>query len=82
MRNFKFSIDLSDMQLDLKKFSLKEFSLPFALIFIEEENPDDACYELLTKLIRIILSQYHSIPTRILFRKIRKKMRIDKIQSL
>lgn len=70
------------MQLDLKKFSLKEFSLPFALIFIEEENPDDACYALLTRLIRIILSQDHSIPTRILCRKIRKKMRIDKIQSL
>lgn len=82
MRNFKFSIDLSDMQTDLKKFSLKEFSLPFALIFIEEENPDDACYELLTRLIRIILSQDHSIPTRILCRQIRKKIRIDKIQSL
>lgn len=82
MQNFKFSIDLSDMQLDLKRFSLKEFSLPFTLIFIEEDNPDDACYELITRLIKIILSQDQSIPARILCRKIRKKIRIDKIQSL
>jgi hypothetical protein len=70
------------MQLDLKRFSLKEFSLPFTLIFIEEDNPDDACYELITRLIKIILSQDQSIPARILCRKIRKKIRIDKIQSL
>lgn len=82
MRNFKLSIDLSDLQPDLKRFALKEFSLPFITIFIEEDNPDDACYELLIKLIRLILSQDSSLNTRIVCRKIRKLMRIDKIQSL
>jgi hypothetical protein len=82
MRNFKLSIDLSDLQADLKKFKLKEFSLPFSIIFIEENNPDDACYELLSRLMKLILSQDNSIGTRIICRKIRKLMRIDKIQSL
>lgn len=82
MRNFKVSIDLSDFQTDLKKFTLKEFSLPFCIIFIEENNPDDACYELLTRLIKLILSQDKSIESRIMCRKIRKYIRIDKIQSL
>jgi hypothetical protein len=82
MRNFKLSIDLSDLQADLKKFTLREFSLPFSIIFIEENNPDDACYELLLRLMRLILSQDNSINTRIICRKIRKLMRIDKIQSL
>lgn len=82
MRNFKISIDLSDLQVDLKKFTLREFSLPFSIVFIEESNPDDACYELLTRLMKLILSQDNSISTRIICRKIRKLMRIDKIQSL
>ncbi len=82
MRSFKISIDLSDLQADLKKFNLKEFSLPFSLVFIEENNPDDACYQLLTRLIKLILSQDASIETRILCRKIKKHIRIDKIQSL
>jgi hypothetical protein len=82
MRNFKVSIDLSDFQVDLKRFLLREFSLPFSLVFIEENNPDDACYELVTRLITLILSQDHSIATRILCRRIRKNIRIDKIQSL
>jgi hypothetical protein len=82
MRNFKLSIDLSDLQSELKRFVLKEFSLPFSIIFIEEDNPDDACNELLLRLMRLIISQDNSISTRILCRKIRKFMRIDKIQSL
>lgn len=82
MRNFKVSIDLSDLQQDLKNFVLREFSLPFSIIFIEEDNPDDACYELLTRLMKLILSQNNSIDTRIICRKIRQKLRIDKIQSL
>lgn len=82
MRNFKVSIDLSDLQTDLKRFVLREFSLPFSIIFIEEDNPDDACYELLTRLMKLILSQNNSIETRIMCRKIRQKLRIDKIQAL
>jgi hypothetical protein len=82
MRNFKVSIDLSDLQTDLKRFVLREFSLPFSIIFIEEDNPDDACYALLTRLMKLILSQDHSIETRIICRKIRQKLRIDKIQAL
>lgn len=82
MRNFKVSIDLSDLQTELKNFVLREFSLPFCLIFIEADDPDDACYELLHRLQSSLITQQNNIETRIICRKIRKYMRIDKIQSL
>lgn len=82
MRNFKISIDMSDLQSDLKQFLLREFSLPFCLIFIEADDPDDACYELLNRLMKLILSQKNTIETRIICRKIRKYLRIDKIYPL
>lgn len=82
MHNFRISIDISDLSEDLKKFSLREFSKPFSFIFIEENNPDDACYELICRIIRLILLQDTSIETRIMCRKIKKLIRIDKIEEL
>ncbi|NDD83987.1 hypothetical protein EBZ38_06880 [bacterium] len=82
MRNFRLSVDLSDLYLELKRFVLREYSLPFSLIFIEAEDPDDACNTILIKLIKLLMDQDPSINTRILCRKIKRHMRIDKIAQL
>ena len=82
MPNFKMSIDLSDLQNDLKNFDLREYRLPFCLYFIEADNPDDACSTIMMRLMRSILKEENSIKNRILCRKVRKYFRIDKIQSL
>ena len=82
MRNYKISIDLSDLYLDITDFDLREYNKPFMLKFIEAENPDDACHAVLDRVIHEILSENNSIAARILCRKIRKYMRIDKIESL
>ena len=52
------------------------------LKFIEAENPDDACHVVLDRIIQEILLENDSIEARILCRKIRKHMRIDKIECL
>jgi len=82
MRNFKISIDLADVHTELKKFSLREYSLPYSLIFVEADDPDEACYLILYRLMKLIMDQDSSIETRILCKKLKKYMRIDKIKSL
>jgi hypothetical protein len=82
MRNFRLSIDLSDLYIELRKFVLREYSLPFSLIFIEANDPDDACYMVLIKLMKLLMDQDPSLETRILCKKIKKHMRIDKIAQL
>lgn len=82
MRNFKISIDLVDVHMQLRKFVLREYSLPYSLIFVEADDPDDACYLVLYRLMKLIMDQDPSIETRILCRKLKKYIRIDKITSL
>lgn len=82
MRNFKLTIDLSNFHAELKRFTLKEYSIPFALVFIEADDPDEACNTILNRLMKLLLDQDPSIDTRILCKRIKREIRIDKIQSL
>jgi len=82
MRNFKISIDLSDLYLELVDLDMREFTQPFMLVFIEAENPDDACFEVISRIIQIILNNGKTIENRILCRKLKNKLRIEKIYSL
>lgn len=68
--------------MQLRKFVLREYSLPYSLIFVEADDPDDACYLVLYRLMKLIMDQDPSIENRILCRKLKKYMRIDKITSL
>lgn len=82
MRNFKINIDLTDIYIDLLPYKLKEYPMPYLTMFIEADDPDDACYELVNKIIDDILRRDGSIKTRIFCRKLKKLIRFDKILSL
>jgi hypothetical protein len=82
MRNFKINIDLTDLFKELQQFRLREYSIPYLTLFIEADNPDDACYELTQRIITDILRQDNSIATRIFCKKIKTLIRFDKILSL
>ena len=83
MPNYRLSIDLSDLQNDLKNYVLTgEYSMPFAMCFIEASNPDTACYEAMKRLMKKIMRQKPTLETRIICRKIRKLIRVDKIEQL
>lgn len=84
MKNYRLSIDISDIFFELRRsnISLSNYSQPFMLLFIEADNPDDACYLSLHRLIIIILKSMNNIEGRILCRKVRKSFRIDKITAL
>jgi len=82
MRNFKVYLDLTDIYPKIKKFFLREYVVQYPLIFIEAEDPDDACYMVVYRLIKLIMDQDPSIETRILCKEIKRSVRIDKIISL
>ena len=64
------------------RFNLYEFHSPFAILFIEASDPDDACEIAMHRLMRLIIKQDSSIKTRITCRNIRKYFRIDKVYAL
>lgn len=82
MRNYKIFIDFFDVFPELLRFDLYEFHTPFTIIFIEATDPDDACNIAMYRLMRLIMKQDNSIATRIVCRKIRKYLRIDKVYAL
>jgi len=82
MRNFKVSLDLSNIFREIEKYRLREFDAPFLTIFIQADDPDEVCCELLLRIINQLLKIDNSITTRVLCRNIRKKIRFDKIQEL
>jgi len=57
MKLYKITLDLSLVISRLRKISLKEFNSDNPIIFVEAENPDDACYKCYYKLAGLILQQ-------------------------
>lgn len=75
-------LDLSDLQVYFSELSLLEYNIPFKLIFLEAKDPDDACYEIIHKIMISIIKKDNTINGRIICRKVRKYLRIDKIYAL
>lgn len=75
-------LDISNVFSRIKHLFLKAYNSPFPTIFVNAQNPDEACFEVLNDLIKIIMKQNPSIEMRIVCREIRRKSRIDKIYQL
>ena len=82
MPNYRISIDLADLYEELSEYSLREHNGPFSLCILEADNPDEACSIVMTRLMLSIVRQQDTVETRILCRKIRRYLRIDKVQCL
>ncbi len=82
MPNYRISLDLSDLYTELSDYDLREYRLPFSLYILEADSPDDACYEILKRIQNSLMKQAQGVDTRVLCRKVRKLMRIDKIECL
>jgi hypothetical protein len=82
MPNYRLHLDLSDFSSEFLNYDLSEFRSPFCLYFIEASDPDDACSVTSHRIVSLLLKEDESISTRILCRKIRKYMRIDRIDCL
>jgi hypothetical protein len=82
MPNYRVSLDLVDLYPKLDRYGLREFNSPFLLYILESENADQACYEIMIRLMRSLIRQSNDIETRIFCRKVRRLMRIDKVECL
>ena len=83
-QGYRISIDLADFtnNSELKRFRLREYGLPFCTVFTEAVNPDDASHKVTSTLIKLLLEQSDDVWTRILCRKIRRRIKITKIQAV
>jgi len=52
------------------------------IIFIEADDPDGACYFAISRIMNEVLDSGKTIKNRILCRKIKRKIRIERIESL
>lgn len=75
-------LDISNVFSRIKHLFLKSYNSPFPTIFISAQDPDDACFDALNDLIKIIMKQNTSIEMRLVCIEIRRKSRIDKIYQL
>jgi hypothetical protein len=62
----------------LKGFNLQEFNDIEPIIFIEANDPDDACYKMVCRLSEILLKQDESVETAMLIRDALHDIRIIK----
>ena len=64
----------------LKKYNLENYNNKTPIIFIDAEDPDDACYKAYHKLSSKILKQGHSIETIDFCKDIMNDLRIIKVE--
>lgn len=75
-------LDMSSVYPDIKHLKLKKYDSPFPTVFVSANDPDDACHLVIAQLLKIILDQDSSVIMRIVCRRIKKYVKIDKIYSL
>lgn len=75
---YKVYLDLSLVISRLKAFQLMEYNSAFPIVFVEANNPDDACFKAVYTLIQMILKQDDTVETRILCRNIKRDIRVIK----
>ena len=82
MPNYRLSIDLVDLSKEISEYSLREYRLPFCMYILEADNPDDACHTIMMRIMKALIKESNTIKTRILCRKVRKHMRLDRVQVI
>tara|TARA_B100000131_G_scaffold248836_1_gene242006 strand:+ start:3993 stop:4241 length:249 start_codon:yes stop_codon:yes gene_type:complete len=78
---YKVHMDLSLVINELTKFRLYQYNSAYPIVFVEANNPDDACFKSIYNLIQMIMSQDSSIEARLLCREIKNDIRVVKIES-
>lgn len=64
----------------LKEYTLEDYNSNNPIVFVEAEDPDDACYIASHKLVSKILKKDHSIETLNFAKEIMRDVRIIKIE--
>tara|TARA_A100001201_G_scaffold11923_2_gene15593 strand:- start:932 stop:1174 length:243 start_codon:yes stop_codon:yes gene_type:complete len=57
MKIYKATLDITLVIPRLKHISLKEFNSNYPVVFVDGENPDEACYKCYHKFADVIITQ-------------------------
>ena len=79
MKIYVVTLDLSMVISRLSQFRLGEFNSNFPLIFVNANNPDDACYLTYCKLSETILKQKDCKKTALLLKDIMDDIKVIKV---
>jgi hypothetical protein len=79
MKIYRLTLCLQLVISRLKKFDLKQYNSERPIIFVEANNPDEACYRAIYNLTSIILKQDSSKATIELLKEIMYDVRVIKI---
>lgn len=79
MKIYTVKLDMTTALGQLKRFRLREFNCANPIIFIEADNPDDACYFMFCKFSEMLLRQDESIETAQLLKRIKHDIKITKV---
>lgn len=82
MINFRIMLDISNIYNEIKHLNLKKYNSPFPTLFVTAKDPDDACYKVISELIRLLILQDKSDNMKAICHKIKKLCKIDKIYIL
>lgn len=72
-------MDLSLVMSRLKRFRLGEYNDPYATIFVDARDPDEACHLAYYRLVEVLLKQDTSKETSLLAKEILYDITITKI---
>jgi hypothetical protein len=79
MKIYTIEIDMTNVLGMLRRFRLGEFNSQYPILFIESNDPDEACYFTYCKLSEILLKQNESIETAKLIGIVHDDLRIKKV---
>ena len=79
MKIYKVHMVLTLVMPRLKQYSLEDYNSNTPIIFVEAEDPDDACYSVFKAFCDIILEQDDSTETKLLLKDLKYDFRVSKL---
>ena len=80
MKLYKIHSDMLLILMPLKRFRLNEYNHSSPILFIEANDPDDACYKAYLNLSNIVLKQDASVDVAIMLRELKNDFKIVKVE--
>lgn len=80
MKIYKVHVCMTSVITRLKRYELEKYNNSISVIFMEADDPDDACYKATHDLAKILLKKDHSVDSINFIKEIINDVRILKIE--
>ena len=80
MKVYKVELDMTYVLGRLKKFNLKQYNNQFPIIFVDANDPDEACYLAIYQLAAILIQQEPSYENAVFIKDVIYDINILKVR--